>query len=409
MKKFNHFTTHDRINLQAAILKHTSLDIVAIKFGKTPSSIYRELKNNSIIKEGRKTCSHCAICKKCKKIKYIKSCPQFVPIECEKLKKFPYVCNACEMKMFCMRTKIYYNCESAIKKYKNVLSTARRTIKLVPDQLDVIDEILFDRVNTKGQGLHHIYVTNEEIKTLICERTLRRYIYRGIFRTKPHNLRRYCSFEHKKAPIPKRNIRKIERLECRTFDYFLKRIEVEGESRVFQYDSVIGKKNDKKAILTVTHVCTNFQFGILVNKDSSESVNAAFDNLKNIFGENFKDIFRINLSDNGTEFLDFYLNEDLKNEIFIYYTDPYKSYNKAECERNHEFIRYFIPKGISLDSLTQEKINEMFSHINSYVREALDDLTPYEAFKKEFGEDVIAKLQIKFIEPQNVNFNLKLL
>ena len=35
MKKINHFTTHDRINLQAAILKYTSLDIVAINLKKT--------------------------------------------------------------------------------------------------------------------------------------------------------------------------------------------------------------------------------------------------------------------------------------------------------------------------------------------------------------------------------------
>lgn len=409
MKKFKHFTNHDRINLQAAILKPYDLEYTAIKLNKSASSIYRELKKYCVIYEGRKTCSHCAICETCEKIRYFKSCPKFVPIECEKLKKFPYVCNRCEDKANCRLTKYYYNCEEAINKSKALLSTSRRRIKISKDQIQIFDEILFDRINLKGQGLHHIYVTTIEIKILISERTLRRYIYSGIFRTKPHNLRRFTSFKHKKAPVPKRNILKIERLECRTYDYFLKRIEVEGQNKVFQYDSVIGKKSDKKAILTITHVVTNFQFGILIEKDSCESVNNAFSKIKQLFGEKFKDIFRINLSDNGIEFLDFYLNENLKEEIFVYYADPYKSCNKAECERNHEFIRYFIPKGISLNDLTQDKINEMFSHINSYVREALNDLTPYEAFKNEFGEDVIAKLQIKFIEPQNVNFNLKLL
>ena len=410
MKKFNHFTDYDRINLQAAILKHTSLEVVAMKLNKSPSSIYRELNNNSIEKEGRKTCSHCSNHGSCGIVKFFKSCSKFSAVKCERLKKFPYVCNACENKRNCRNSKVYYDCVEAIKRSKSIASNTRKKLKLSKDEISIIDELLYDRVKLKGQGLHHVYVTTPEIRNLICERTLRRYIYRGIFRTKPHHLRRFVRFKHQKSSISKRNVHNIERLECRTYDYFLKKIESENvKNKIFQYDSVIGKKTDKKAVLTILNAKTNFQFGILIDKDSSESVNEAFSNLKEIFGDKFKDIFKINLSDNGLEFQKFYLNEDLKEDIFIYYTDPHKSYNKAECERNHEFIRYFIPKGISLNGLIQDKINEMFSHINSYVREALDDLTPYEAFKNEFGEDVINKLQIKFIEPQNVNFNLKLL
>lgn len=90
-----------------------------MKLNKTNSSIYRELKNNSIVKEGKKTCAHCGKCGTCERIKYFKSCPKFVFTKCEKLEKFPYVCNACPTKQFCTNTKIYYNCEIANENQSN--------------------------------------------------------------------------------------------------------------------------------------------------------------------------------------------------------------------------------------------------------------------------------------------------
>ena len=44
---------------------------------------------------------------------------------------------------------------------------------------------------------------------------------------------------------------------------------------------------------------------------------------------------------------------------------------KNECEKSHEFIRYVIPKSTTLDNITQEDLNVLFSHINSYIRKSL--------------------------------------
>ena len=44
--------------------------------------------------------------------------------------------------------------------------------------------------------------------------------------------------------------------------------------------------------------------------------------------------------------------------------------------RLHELVRYFLPKGHSLDSLTQDQVNEVYSNINSYVRMSKGDRTP---------------------------------
>ena len=46
---------------------------------------------------------------------------------------------------------------------------------------------------------------------------------------------------------------------------------------------------------------------------------------------------------------------------------PYKTTDKAVCERLHNLVRYFLPKGHSLDTLNQEDVDEMYSHINLMI------------------------------------------
>ena len=118
-----------------------------------------------------------------------------------------------------------------------------------------------------------------------------------------------------------------------------------------------------------------------------------------------KKIFAINLSDNGAEFSYFnQLEIDGKGEKIArtYFTNPYKSTDKAECERNHEFIRYMIPKGISFNFLTQEKVDDIFSNINSYIRKAKGDKTPYDLVKAKFGVEFLKAINIKRIPNKKV-------
>ncbi|MBB6630794.1 hypothetical protein H7D64_04675 [Clostridium algidicarnis] len=48
------------------------------------------------------------------------------------------------------------------------------------------------------------------------------------------------------------------------------------------------------------------------------------------------------------------------------------SYQKPHVEKNHEYIRYVIPKGISFNNRTQEDITLMINHINSTARASLN-------------------------------------
>ena len=65
----------------------------------------------------------------------------------------------------------------------------------------------------------------------------------------------------------------------------------------------------------------------------------------------------------------------------IFYCDAQMPSQKPHVENNHEFIRDIILKKKSMSNLTQDKLDLMFSHINSVPRKSLGGKTPYEAFE----------------------------
>ena len=75
---------------------------------------------------------------------------------------------------------------------------------------------------------------------------------------------------------------------------------------------------------------------------------------------------------------------------------------QPEIENNHELIRRIIPKGYSMDHLTQEDIRVVMSHVNSYARKKLNDQSPYGAFSSRYGFKLINALGIDKIPPNDI-------
>ena len=118
-----------------------------------------------------------------------------------------------------------------------------------------------------------------------------------------------------------------------------------------------------------------------------------------------KTAFPICLYDNGTEFARFHeieLNSLGEQLLRTFFTTPYRSTDKASCERNHGLVRYVFPKGISLNSLTQEMVDDAFSNINSYIRESKGNQTPYDLVRAKFGQSFLDKINIKRIPNKKV-------
>ena len=143
------------------------------------------------------------------------------------------------------------------------------------------------------------------------------------------------------------------------------------------------------------------------DRNSAASVAEVFTHLRSVLGnDSYARLFPVLLTDNGGEFSDPLPIEmdTLSGEILshVFYCDPRQSQQKGACENNHELIRRVIPKGMSMNPYTQEKIDLMMSNINSYLRAELGGHSPYDVFSFMYGTDILNKLNIRRVEPSQV-------
>ena len=379
-KIYHRLSVDDRMTIQACIHDNQNMTQIASRIGVHKSTISREIHRHMLIKNG------------------------FPMSHCSHLSQLG-LCNSCQSRGQCTKEHHYYNYVEAHIQAESTNKSAHSTSKLLPQQVRLIDSIVTEGVHL-GQSLHHIYVSNPVLAKFCVERTIRRLCYRGDLTAKPHELRRYVVYKHtyKKSP-QESQLRDIRVLLGRTFKDFLLYVAHHKKMSIAQYDSVVGKRDDKQAILTIIFPSSNFQFGLLIKKDNPTSVKNRLTSLFHQLGEALiSKIFPINLCDNGVEFS--YFNEievfNGKQVLRTFFTTPYRSTDKSECERNHEFIRYVYPKGKSLNDITQEDLNEVFSNINSYVRKAKGDKTPYDMVKQRFGQAFLDIIRIRRIPNKKV-------
>lgn len=193
-------------------------------------------------------------------------------------------------------------------------------------------------------------------------------------------------------------------LENRRYDDYLKFIKENKDISIVQMDTVEGRKGGK-VLLTIHFVDTSFMLMLLRDANDSRSVTEWFRWIYDAMGaDDYKTLFPILLTDNGSEFSDPDKIERIKGEKLtnVFYCYPYSAFLKPEIENNHELIRRIIPKGKSMDKLTQEDIRKVMSHVNSYTRKKLNDQSPFDSFSSRYGFKLINALGIQRIKPNDV-------
>ena len=93
----------------------------------------------------------------------------------------------------------------------------------------------------------------------------------------------------------------------------------------------------------------DLQLMLLRKRNTAGSVTEIFQWLKKSLGDKkFRMLFQVILTDRGSEFSDpEKIETDLetgKIQCRVFYYDPMNVNQKSNCERNHELIRYIIPK-----------------------------------------------------------------
>ena len=178
-------------------------------------------------------------------------------------------------------------------------------------------------------------------------------------------------------------------------------------------DTVEGRRGGK-VFLTLMFRQSKFMLIYLMENKTMECVEKVFKSIKKTIGiELFKRIFEVILTDNGSEFFNpMSIEKDEETEEIIshvFYCDPGASWQKGAIEKNHEYVRYVLPKGSSFDELTQEKANKLMSNINSTSRDILNGKTPYNAMLLTLHEKTINKLGVIKIHSDEINLSPKLL
>ena len=388
-----HITSFDRFK----ILKYLSLGFnipkIAMILGFNKTSIYREIILNSVVENkhpqfgwGFKTrlCKNASICgpkiSRCPEV-----CMKYLPKTCSLITKPYEVCNFCERIKECKFEHLIYHPEVAHDAAKKRFKNGKTKIKLDETELRKFDKYVSTLI-INGQSPEAVksYSSNKDFP--VCSKTLRSYIDKGLLTAKNIDLRR-----------------KLSITTSNNYNY----------PRSYSHDPL--KKIDHlyDDYLTIHADTLHFQMYILLLNKTALRVNNAFLAIRNKLGkERFSKVFRVLLSDNGTEFDNLTeLEHDIDGEIMcrVFYTRTYRSSDKAECERNHELFRYIRKKGKTLDTIDEEDIEIINSHINSYPRKSLDWKTPIEAMKEKFGNDIVKLLGIEEIKRKDVNLTARVM
>lgn len=421
-----HLTLEDRITIETQLKLKASLKSIASLINKSPSSVSREIRSHLIFRRvgavnlNYNACVHrfacskshiCSVCHSERKFKLCRRCSMcnsfckdFEEQICSRLLKTPYVCNGCSQRISCTLEKRVYSAHAAHNEYLNTLSESRSCISFSEDDIRYLDELISPLIRQK-QSPHHICVTNKD-SIMASERTIYRLIDSQILSARNIDLPRKVRFSARKAPAHFK-IDKTCRIN-RDYNHFSDFLERNPDTPIVQLDSVVGKRGGP-VLLTIHFVKAEFMLAFLRERNDSQSVIRIFDELyQTLSPQRFKSLFKVCLTDNGSEFsnpkaIEYDASGNLRTQIF--YCDPSAPYQKGSAERNHAFIRYFIPKGTDFSSYSQEDISLMMDHINSYKRESLGNRSPYEMFSFLYGDDLLRLLECHPIPPQDVTLS----
>jgi len=391
--------TSNRFRIEVGILRRENFKTIAESIHVSPRYVSEEIKKYSTVVPGihvnGKICNLVTGCKRvglcgkenchrrchsCREIDCQTICKAFNNKPCSKLSKPPYVCNTCTNRRKCKLERRYYEANHADAAAKRCYSEARSKPQIQGEELEEMDALVSPLIK-KGQPITHIFAEHgDEIP--ICQRTLYNYIDSGNLSLTNMDLRRKVGYRPRKKKPKNTEPKNVRVRQGRTYEDFLRYKEKHPGMAYVEMDTVKGCRERGKRMLTMYFVDQNLMLIFLMRDGTADSVVDQFDLLTSLLGlDTFKTLFPVILTDNGSEFKhvdEMEKTEDGKRRTRIFFCDPQASWQKSHIEKNHEFIRYVLPRGKSFNPYTQDDITLLANHINSTRREMLNGRTPYE-------------------------------
>ena len=415
-KPLKHFSPEERSRIEALLGEDFSLRYISDRLDKSPSTISREIRKHAVTHAPRscdcihsKDCSRLHVCgssscrKKCKSCnKAKKYCNDYIQAFCDTRLSHPlHLCNSCHKRSFCHFEQRFYCARTAQQQYRDTLVNSRNGFDLSAGELQQINSIVTPLVR-RGQSIYHIVKTNQEalpvsessVRRLIssCELDIRLVDLPEAVKRKPRR---------KPQPHPEPPASKTGHL----YQDFLSFIQ-HNDVPVVQMDCVEGVQSDTGAILSLHFVAFHMQLYFALEAHDSASVVGMLDRIEESLGKKlFASAFPLILTDNGTEFSDI---KGMERSIYggkrtrIFFCEPNRSDQKAQCETNHKLFRKIVKKGTSIDRFMQADMTLSTNHINSYVRKSLFGKCPYDLAMDILPDDFFVLLGLELIPAKEV-------
>ena len=157
----------------------------------------------------------------------------------------------------------------------------------------------------------------------------------------------------------------------RMIDTRPKSIEQRDEVGHWEIDTVFGK--GKKCIVTLVERATGYVMIGQINSRQVDDLNYRVGKLIKRIPELFKTI----TADNGCEFHGYKFLERTCG-IKFYFAFPYHSWERGTNENTNGLIRQYLPKGTSMENLSQVDCNKIARELNNRPRERYGYKTPAE-------------------------------
>ncbi|MDO4549101.1 MAG: IS30 family transposase [Clostridia bacterium] len=386
--KNKHLTLQERREIQDCLDHGMTFKAIGKRIGKDQTTVSKEIKKHITVEAKSESANQTELCKS--------------------LLKPPFVCNPCPRRRYCRQPRHLYVAGHAHRAYQTLRTESREGLALTREQFYVNDRIISEGVK-RGQHLYHIIHTHD---LNVSKSTVYRHLNAGYLSVAAIDFPRVVKFKPRKKEALEYVPAAVKK--GRTHDCFLDYCAQNDVQAWLEMDTVIGRQGGK-VILTFDFTQCNFMFGSLLDNKTAGEVTRAVDELKQNLtnhGFSFGALFPVILTDNGGEFANVAALEnspDGAKEASVFFCDPYQSSQKPHVEKNHTLLRDILPKGSSFDTLTQQMINLIFSHVNSVKRKNLHGKTSYEVFSFIFGNVVAEALGIVPIDAQEVIQSPKLL
>ncbi|WP_172453899.1 IS30 family transposase [Streptococcus dysgalactiae subsp. equisimilis] len=202
------------------------------------------------------------------------------------------------------------------------------------------------------------YKVNHPEEVVPSTKTIYRYIKEGLLAIKPIDLPKMVSIRKRSKKVMKTNKKTLGKSIEERPEYINDR----SEFGHWEIDLVLGKKTKGEAVmLTLVERQTRYALGVKLEDKQSPTINRAVTHLISQYP-----IASIT-ADNGSEFS---LLSNLE-AVDVYFAHPYSSHERGTNENFNGLLREYVPKGISLNPLTSEELDNYLTAINERPRRLL--------------------------------------